>query len=178
MMDWQSKTSPARRSRQAPCASVSKPQASISPDVLMVQGLYQFKPPLPFVPGMEAAGHVSEVSANSRFAVGDAVLVMPRTGAFAEEIVVAESLVHPLPKGMNMQQGAAFGVASLTAFHALTTRANVQPGDTVLVLGAAGGVGAATVQFAKALGATLIAAASTQAKLDFAATLGANLLKH
>ena len=144
------------------------------PDVLMVQGLYQFKPPLPFVPGMEAAGRVIEAAAGSRFAVGDAVFVMARHGAFAEEIEATESQVQPLPSNITMAEGAAFGVASLTAFHALSTRANVQPGQTVLVLGASGGVGAATVQFAKALGATVIAAASSPAKLAFASALGAD----
>ena len=144
------------------------------PDVLMVQGLYQLKPPLPFVPGMEAAGRVIEPAAGSRYAMGDAVFIMARHGTFAEEIVVTEAQVQPLPQGMSMAEGAAFGVASLTAFHAIRTRANVQPGQIVLVLGASGGVGAATVQFAKALGAMVIAAASSPAKLAFASTLGAD----
>ncbi len=146
------------------------------PDLLMVQGRYQLKPPLPFVPGMEAAGRVIEVSVGAKFAVGDAVFVMARTGAFAEEIVAAETLVRPLPPGMTMEEGATFGVAALTAFHALRTRAELRAGQTVLVLGAAGGVGAATVQFAKAMGAEVIAAASTAAKLAFAQTLGADHL--
>ncbi len=144
------------------------------PDMLMVQGLYQLKPPLPFVPGMEAAGRVTEISAGSRFAVGQAVFVMPRTGAFADEIVVAEGLVRPLPEGMSMEEGATFGVAALTAFHALGARGEVRPGQVVLVLGASGGVGAATVQFAKAMGATVIAAASTAEKLAFARAAGAD----
>lgn len=144
------------------------------PDLLMAQGLYQFKPPLPFVPGMEAAGRVVETAGGGRYAVGDAVFVMPRTGAFAEEIVVADGLVQPLPPGMTMDEGAAFGVASLTAFHALRTRADLKPGQTVLVLGASGGVGAATVQIAKALGATVIAAASSSVKLAFVEALGAD----
>ena len=144
------------------------------PDLLMVQGLYQLKPPLPFVPGMECAGRVAETLPGSRFRLGDAVFVMPRTGAFAEEIVVTEALVRALPKGMTMEQGATFGVAALTAFHALKARAEVRPGQTVLILGAAGGVGAATVQCAKALGARVIAAASTASKLAFAQSVGAD----
>ena len=144
------------------------------PDLLMVQGLYQFKPPLPFVPGMEAAGRVIECAPGSRFTHGDAVFVLARNGTFADEIVAPEATVQPLPPGMSMEQGATFGVASLTAYHTLKTRAHVTPGQTVLVLGASGGVGAATVQFAKALGAEVIAAASTPAKLAFAAALGAD----
>ena len=146
------------------------------PDLLMAQGLYQFKPPLPFVLGMEAAGRVIETHGPSRFAIGDPVFVMNKTGAFAEEMVAPEANVRPLPRGMSMDEGAAFGVASITAFHAVKTRAAVKPGQTVLVLGAAGGVGAATVQFAKALGATVIAAASNADKLEFAKSLGANHL--
>ena len=144
------------------------------PDVLMLQGRYQFKPPVPFVAGMECAGRVIEASGAGRFAVGDAVIVANKTGAFAEEIVVPAGALQPLPHGMTMVEGAGFGVAMITAYHALQTRAQLKRGQTVLVLGAAGGVGAATVQVAKALGARVIAAASSAEKLAFAQALGAD----
>lgn len=144
------------------------------PDLLMVQGLYQFKPALPFVSGMEAAGRVIETCDGSALATGDAVVVGAKTGAFAEEIVVSESAVRRLPKDMSFEEGATFSVASLTAFHGLKTRGHVAAGETVLVLGAAGGVGAAAVQFAKSMGAKVIAAASTAEKLAFARGLGAD----
>ncbi len=144
------------------------------PDLLMVQGLYQFKPEVPFVSGMEAAGRIIETCEGSGFAIGDAVVVGAKTGAFAEEIVAREDAVRPLPEGMSFEEGATFSVAFLTAFHGLRTRGRVLTGETVLVLGAAGGVGAAAVQFAKAMGAKVIAAASTQEKLAFARALGAD----
>lgn len=145
------------------------------PDLLMVQGLYQFKPPLPFVPGMEAAGTVIE-AAGTRFKAGDTVFVMARNGAFAEEMAVPEELARPLPAGMSMAEGAGFGVAAITAYHALHTRGGLRPGQTVLVLGASGGVGSATVRMAKAMGATVIAAASSAGKLELARALGADHL--
>lgn len=145
------------------------------PDLLMVQGLYQFKPPLPFVPGMEAAGTVIETT-GTRFKVGDAVFVMARTGAFAQEIAVPEAMARPLPAGMSMEEGAGFGVAALTAYHALSTKGDLTAGQTVLVLGASGGVGSAAVQMARAMGATVIAAASSAGKLKLAEAMGASHL--
>lgn len=144
------------------------------PDLLMVQGLYQYKPALPFVSGMEAAGRVIAAGGGCSFAAGEAVVVGAKTGAFAEEIVASEPSVRPLPKGMTMEEGATFSVAFLTAYHGLKTRGHVVAGETVLVLGAAGGVGAAAIQVGKALGARIIAAASTTEKMDFARALGAD----
>ena len=144
------------------------------PDVLMIQGLYQHKPPLPFVPGMEAAGVVSETAADVHsVAVGQKVIAQMRTGGYAEEAVVPASAIRPMPEGFSFAEGATFLVAHMTAYHALVTRAGVAAGQMLLVLGAAGGVGLAAVQIGKVLGARVIAAASTRAKLDAAIAQGA-----
>jgi NADPH2:quinone reductase len=147
------------------------------PDLLMVQGLYQYRPDLPFVPGMEAAGVVSEVAQDvSTFNPGDKVMVRMRTGAFAEEIVVPVEQVISLPSPFSFEEGATFVAAHTTAYHALKTRAEMQPAQTLLVLGAAGGVGLAAVQIGKLLGAHVIAAASTDEKLALAQQMGADEL--
>ena len=145
------------------------------PDILVIAGQYQDKTPPPFVPGNEASGVISAIGKNvSRFAVGDAVVVTPRGGAFAEKCTVNENAVTTLPDDMNFEQGAGYAVAYGTSFHALRQCAVLQPGETLLVLGAAGGVGIAAVQIAKSMGAIVIAAASSQTKLDFARTAGAD----
>lgn len=137
------------------------------PDVLMIQGLYQHRPELPFVPGLEAAGVVSEIAADVvGLSVGQKVIAQMRTGGYAEEAVVPAGQIRPMPEGFSFEEGATFLVAHLTAYHALKTRAAVAPGQTLLVLGAAGGVGLAAVQVGKLLGVRVLAAASTQAKLD------------
>jgi NADPH:quinone reductase len=144
------------------------------PDTLMIQGLYQHQPELPFVPGLEAAGVVVEVAGDvAGVAVGDRVIAQMRTGGYAEEAVVTPSQLRRLPDGFSFAEGATFLVAHMTAYHALVTRAGVVPGQTLLVLGAAGGVGLAGVQIGKLLGARVIAAASTRAKLDAAVSQGA-----
>lgn len=144
------------------------------PDVLMIQGLYQHRPELPFVPGLEAAGVVSEVAADvADIAVGQKVIAQMRTGGYAEEAVVPVDAIRPMPEGFTFEEAATFLVAHMTAYHALKTRAAVTPGQTLLVLGAAGGVGLAAVQIGKLLGARVIAAASTRAKLDAALQQGA-----
>lgn len=144
------------------------------PDVLMIQGLYQHRPPLPFVPGLEAAGIITEMGPGVEgLAVGQRVIAQMRTGGYAEEAIVPATQIRPLPEGFSFEEGAAFLVAHVTAYHGLATRAAVGPGQTVLVLGAAGGVGLAAVQVAKALGARVLAAASTREKLDVAARHGA-----
>jgi NADPH:quinone reductase len=144
------------------------------PDVLMIQGLYQHRPELPFVPGLEAAGVVSEVAADVQgIAAGQKVIAQMRTGGYAEEAVVPAGQIRPLPDGFSFAEGATFLVAHMTAYHALKTRAVVTPGQTLLVLGAAGGVGLAAVQIGKLLGARVIAAASTREKLDAALRQGA-----
>lgn len=147
------------------------------PDVLSIAGKYQVKTPLPFVPGNEAAGTVTALGANvKRFSVGDSVVVATRGGAFAEQCVAYENMTVPLPSELDFVQGAGFAVTYGTSYHALKQCANLQPGETLLVLGAAGGVGVAAVELGKAMGATVIAAASSSAKLEFAAAAGADEL--
>lgn len=144
-------------------------------DVLMIAGKYQVKTPPPFVAGNEAAGVVSAIGGKvTRFKIGDSIIGALRGGAFAEKSVVAEDSAIPLPKTMNFEQGAAYSVAYGTSYHGLKQGANLQPGETVLVLGAAGGVGYAAVDIAKAMGARVIAAASSAEKLAFARKAGAD----
>ena len=136
------------------------------PDILMIEGRYQIKPPFPFVAGAEGAGEVVELGEGvSSLEVGDRVACMPGTGAFAEEAVVAEAVCAPIPDAMSYEEAAGFVMVYGTSYHALVDRAQVKPGDRVLVLGAAGGVGLAAVEIAKALGAEVTAAASTDDKL-------------
>jgi len=145
------------------------------PDVLTIKGLYQHRPELPFVPGVEAAGVVVEVAADvSGIGVGDRVIAQMRTGAYAEEAIVTAGQIRPLPAGFSFAEGATFLVAHITAYHGLKTRAEIAPGTTLLVLGAAGGVGLAAVQLGKVFGARVLAAASTAEKLQVAARRGAD----
>jgi len=145
------------------------------PDVLSIAGKYQVKTPTPFVPGNEAAGVVAAIGEGvSRFSVGDKVIVATRGGAFAEKCVADEQTTIPLPEGLDFEQGAGFSVTYGTSYHALKQGANLQPGETVLVLGAAGGVGITAVEIAKAMGARVIAAASSDEKLEFARSAGAD----
>src|SRR5262245_61811037 len=117
------------------------------PDVLMIQGLYQHRPQLPFVPGFEVAGLIAELAAGvSGITLGQRVIARLHTGGYAEEAVVPVSQVMPLPPNFSFAEGATFLAAHTTAYHGLVTRAGVAPGQTMLVLGAAGGVGLATVQ--------------------------------
>jgi NADPH2:quinone reductase len=144
------------------------------PDWLMVLGFYQYKSDLPFVPGMEAAGVISEIAPDVRsLSQGNKVMVRMRAGAFAEEAVVPADHVLPLPSTFSFEEGATFLAAHTTAYHALKTRAETRPGQLLLVLGAAGGVGLAAVQIGKVLGARVIAAASTDRKLALARRIGA-----
>ncbi|HEX5786553.1 MAG TPA: NADPH:quinone oxidoreductase family protein [Woeseiaceae bacterium] len=145
------------------------------PDLLIVAGKYQDKTPPPFTPGNEAAGTVSAVGAGVRqFAVGDRVIVMPRGGAFAERCLVDERQAIPLPPGLGFVEAAGFGVAFGTSYHALKQCARLAAGETLLVLGAAGGVGVAAVELGKAMGARVIAAASTDEKVAYASAAGAD----
>jgi NADPH2:quinone reductase len=145
------------------------------PDALTVQGKYQEKPPLPFVPGMELAGTVSAVGPGvARIRVGDAVMAIGQTGAFAEACVLPAERVLRRPSGVTPEVAAAALVTYGTAYHALKDRARVRFGETLLVLGAAGGIGSAAVDLGKALGARVIAAASTEAKLEVCRRLGAD----
>jgi NADPH2:quinone reductase len=144
-------------------------------DILSIAGQYQVKAPLPFVAGNEAAGVVTAVGSGvTRVQPGDRIIGALRGGAFAEKSVVAEAAAIPLPDTLDFAQGAAFTVAYGTSYHALKQGADLQSGETVLVLGAAGGVGYAAVDLAKAMGARVIAAASTDEKLAFARRGGAD----
>ena len=145
------------------------------PDILMAAGEYQLKPPLPFTPGVEAAGEVIEVdSAADSVAVGDRVIVKMRYGAYADEAVVATSQLTPLPSTFDYAEGATFLAAHGTAYHALIDRGQLQPDEVLLVHGAGGGVGLAAVEMGKMLGATVIAAASSEDKLAVAQKRGAD----
>jgi len=168
---------------EAPCPRPGERQilldvkaASLNfPDVLMAQGLYQVKPPLPYTPGAEAAGVVLEVGAGVRgFRPGDRVIVIAGWGGFSEESVVDADRVTPLPDGMDFESGAAFLFAYGTALHALRDRARLETGETLLVLGAAGGVGLAAVEIGKAMGAHVLAAASSDDKLALCRKVGAD----
>jgi NADPH2:quinone reductase len=137
------------------------------PDLLMTGGGYQLKPELPFVSGLEFSGEVDELGAGvDGWVAGDAVIGGNRFGAMAEYTVVPATSLRRKPERLSWDEAAAFGVAYLTAYVALVRCARVEPGEWVLVHGAAGGVGLATVDLAKALGARVIAAASSAAKRD------------
>ena len=145
------------------------------PDVLLVQGLYQLKPPFPFSPGLEVAGEITEVGAGvETFRVGQRVMAIMMYGGFAEEVVAPASMALPLPDEISDELGAAFPLVYGTAHVALTHRAHLEAGETLLVLGAAGGVGLAAVELGKLLGARVIAAASSPEKLALAQSYGAD----
>jgi len=147
------------------------------PDILMAAGEYQLKPELPFTPGVEAAGEVSEVADDvSGVAVGDRVIVKMRHGAYADEVVVEPSQLTPLPSTFDYAEGATFLAAHGTAHHALIDRGRIRPGEVLLVHGAGGGVGLAAVEIGKLLGAAVIAAASSEEKLAAARAKGADHL--
>jgi NADPH2:quinone reductase len=145
------------------------------PDVLMVQDLYQFKPALPFSPGGEISGTVSALGADvTDWAVGDLVAAGTGTGGFAEKVVVDASRAYRIPAGVDLTAAAGFLTTYGTSYHALKDRANLQPGETLLVLGAAGGVGLSAVELGASMGATVIAAASTEEKLAVCRRFGAS----
>jgi NADPH2:quinone reductase len=146
------------------------------PDVLLSYGKYQFKPMVPFIPGGEAAGVVKAVGAGVTTLVpGDRVAATLIYGAYAERIVVPELAAVKLPAGVGFEVGAATLLTYLTTAHALIDRAALRAGETLLVLGASGGVGVAAVQIGKLLGARVIAAASTDEKVEFCRSQGADL---
>jgi NADPH2:quinone reductase len=146
------------------------------PDILMAAGEYQLKPPLPFTPGVEAAGDVVEVNDANGVAVGDKVIVKMRHGAYCDEAVVTPSQLTALPSTFDHAEGATFLAGHGTAYHALIDRGQVQKGEVLLVHGAGGGVGLAAVEMGKMLGATVIAAASSEEKLAIARAKGADHL--
>ncbi|MEV8636984.1 NADPH:quinone oxidoreductase family protein [Streptosporangium sp. NPDC051023] len=146
------------------------------PDLLVVEGSYQFLPDRPFSPGKEATGRILSVGAGvSRVGVGERVLALVEYGAYAEQLRVAEDLVIPLPDAVTYDEAAACGLAFSTAHIGLRTRAGLTRGDTVLITGAGGGVGSAGVQLAKAWGAQVIALAQDEEKALLARAQGADL---
>ena len=145
------------------------------PDLLIVQNKYQFKPPLPFVPGSEFAGVVQAVGDGvTRLQVGQHIACLSGTGGFATHTIAPADLCMPLPAGFPFVDAAAFIMIYATSHHALVDRAQLKAGETVLVLGAAGGVGTSAIQIAKAVGARVIAAASTDEKCALCTSIGAD----
>lgn len=146
------------------------------PDSLLVQGLYQLKPELPFIPGTEVAGVVSEVGEGVKhLKVGMRVLGICRLGAYAEKVAIAANQVMPIPDSIPLEEAAGLVTAHATAHHALKQRAQIQAGETLLITGAAGGTGLAAVQIGKQMGAKVIAACSTDEKCEIAKQNGADL---
>ncbi|WP_086930997.1 NADPH:quinone oxidoreductase family protein [Agarilytica rhodophyticola] len=147
------------------------------PDGLLVQGLYQMKPSFPFVPGSEVAGVISEIGEGvEHLKVGTRVIALCMLGGYAQKVACPASHVMPIPDGIGDEEAAALVTAHATAHHGLKQRAQVRPGETLLVTGAAGGTGLAALQIGKQMGAKVIAACSTQEKLDIAKANGADIL--
>src|SRR4051812_15315575 len=145
------------------------------PDLLIVQNKYQIKPPLPFVPGSEYAGVVVTVGEGvTQLKPGQNVACLSGTGGFATHVIAPAALCMPLPAGFTFVDAAAFIMTYGTSHHALLDRGQLKAGETVLVLGAAGGVGTAAIQIAKAAGARVIAAASSDAKCELCKSIGAD----
>ncbi len=155
---------------------VSVKAASVNfPDVLIIENKYQFKPPLPFSPGSELAGTIKEVGEGvSGWKAGDRVMAFTTYGAFSEEVKVEATRLCRMPAKMSFEEGAAFVLTYGTSDHALRDRAALKAGETLLVLGAAGGVGIAAIEIGKALGARVIACASSDEKLDVCREHGAD----
>ena len=155
---------------------VSVKAASVNfPDVLIIQNKYQFKPPLPFSPGSEMSGVVKEAGEGVKgFKAGDRVIAFTNYGAFAEEVKVEAGRLVPIPEGMDFNCAAAFLLTYGTSEHALRDRGALKEGETLLVLGAAGGVGIAAIEIGKALGARVIACASSAEKLEVCKQHGAD----
>ncbi|WP_413788564.1 NADPH:quinone oxidoreductase family protein [Paludibacillus litoralis] len=146
------------------------------PDILIVEGKYQIKPEFPFSPGAECAGVVTEVGEGVEgFSIGDRVFYGSGYGGFAEEVVAPAEKVFHIPDNMSFEQGSAINLVYGTSYHALKDRARLKPGETLFVLGAAGGVGLAAVELGKAMGATVIAGASSEEKLEVAKAHGADM---
>ncbi|MCZ4106887.1 NADPH:quinone oxidoreductase family protein [Brevundimonas diminuta] len=145
------------------------------PDALIIADKYQFKPERPFAPGAEVAGVVDAVGEGVKGVFrGDRVVAVPGWGGMVERLKVKAETLIPIPDGMDYETAAAFIMTYGTSYYALKDRAQLQPGETLLVLGAAGGVGAAAVELGKAMGARVVAAASTNDKVEFALELGAD----
>jgi NADPH:quinone reductase len=145
------------------------------PDTLLIQGKYQFKPDLPFSPGSECAGVVKEVGEGvTGLKPGDAVIAFSSYGAYAEEVAVRASECIPMPKGVDFKLAAGFTLTYGTSHHALKDRAQLKAGETLVVLGAAGGVGSSAIEIGKLMGARVIACASSDEKLEACRKLGAD----
>jgi NADPH:quinone reductase len=138
------------------------------PDTLQIQGKYQFQPPMPFTPGSEVGGIIKSTGPGlTGFKVGDRVMATPMIGGMAEQVALAASGLRKIPDNMNFKTAAGFAMVYTTSYYALKQRAQLQPGETLLVLGASGGVGLAAVELGKLMGARVIAAASSDEKLAF-----------
>jgi NADPH:quinone reductase len=147
------------------------------PDVLQIAGKYQFQPPFPFTPGAEVAGVVAAVGANvTSVKPGDRVMGMPGIGGMAERAIVTTDSINPMPEGMDFATASGFELAYGTSYHALKQRGQLKAGETLLVLGASGGVGLAAVEIGKAFGARVIGAAGSDEKLQVAKSHGADVL--
>lgn len=145
-------------------------------DLLILAGQYMVKPALPFSPGNVVAGIVSETGTTQRHAVGDRVLALLPYGGYSETVLVPAEAAVPLPDTVEFDEAAAFGIAHATAYQALVDAAELRPGEVLLVRGASGGVGRAAIEIGRALGAAVIAAASSPEKLQSAAAAGAQYL--
>ena len=172
-LTWQELPTPAPKAGEV---LIEIKAASLNfPDLLIVQNKYQMKPPLPFVPGSEYAGVVQAVGDGvTHLKVGQHVACLSGTGGFATHTMAPAALCMPLPAGFPFVDAAAFIMIYATSHHALADRAQLKAGETVLVLGAAGGVGTSAIQIAKALGARVIAAASTDEKCELCRAIGAD----
>jgi|TARA_B110000914_G_C15500006_1_gene465297 NADPH2:quinone reductase len=147
------------------------------PDLLMTKGLYQYKPEVPFTLGMESSGVIIETGKDVKdFNIGDEVIVSAFTGSFSEETVIVEGKVRKKPLGLTWEQASTYTVAYLTAYVSLITKGGLKSGETLLVHGAAGGVGLAAVDIGRFIGAKVIAVASTQEKRDFLLSYGADFV--
>ena len=147
------------------------------PDGLQIQGKYQFQPPMPFTPGSEVGGIITSVGAGIQgFIVGDRVMATPGIGGLAEQVAVKADGLRKIPDSMDFKTAAGFAMIYTTSYYALKQRAQLQTGETLLVLGASGGVGLAAVELGKLMGAKVIAAASSDEKLDFVNRLNPDAL--
>ena len=165
-----------RRSLKPNEVRVKVEAASVNfPDLLMTEGLYQYKPDIPFTLGMESSGTVIEVGDDVKsYTIDDSVIVSGKTGSFAEEIIAAEDLIRLKPVSLNWEQAASFTVAYLTAYVALVCRGNIESGESLLVHGAAGGVGLAAVDLGMHYGANVIATSASSSKREFLSSYGAH----
>ena len=147
------------------------------PDTLQIEGKYQYQPPFPFIPGSEAGGIIKEIGPNVRgFDIGDRVMANPGIGAMAELLCVPFERLRKIPDNMSFNTASGFPMVYTTSYYALKQRAELKPAETLLVLGSSGGVGVTAVELGKLMGAEVIAAASSEEKLDFVKNIGADYL--